>query len=327
MLVAGLTAGFAALPARAEVVIKLGTVAPDGSPWHRKLKELADIWEKDSNGQVKLRIYPGGVAGDEGDMIRKMGVGQLQAAAVTFLGLRDVDASMQAMGTPGMVTTEAEVACVMKKVTPTYEKLLADKGYVVLAWGDMGWAYFFTGRPVRTPEEAKGLKIFAWSGDPGAAEAWRKGGFQPVTLSVNDMTTSLATGMIDSFTNSPIVAFTARWYERVKYMPDVPWGRLIGATVVSADAWNKVPAELRPKLLESARRIGGDVNTAVAKMGASAIKAMEKNGLKILKLNDAERKAWTQLAEASWPVIRGKVVPEAAFDQVKRARDECRAGK
>jgi TRAP-type C4-dicarboxylate transport system substrate-binding protein len=313
--------------ASAQVVIKLGTVAPDGSPWHKKLKELGEIWEKDSGGQVKLKIYPGGVAGDESDMVRKMRVGQLQAAAITVLGLREVDPAVQAMGIPGMATTEEEVQCLMEKVTPSYTKKLADKGFVVLSWGDTGWAYFFTQKEVRMPADAKGLKIFTWAGDPGASETWRKAGFQPVVLSVNDLTTSLVTGMIDSFANNPIMAFTARWYERVKYMADVPWGRLIGATVISKDAWEKIPADLRPKLAESGKKIGVDVNQAVQKMGTSAIKAMEKNGLKVTKLNDAERKAWFELAESTWPVIRGSVVPPDAFDQVKKAREDCRAKK
>jgi TRAP-type transport system periplasmic protein len=316
-----------ATAANAEVVIKLGTIAPDGSPWHRKLKELGDTWEKESNGQVKLKIYAGGVAGDEGDMVRKMRVGQLQSAAITVLGLREVDGAVQAMGIPGMATSEAEVACIMQKVTPSYEKKLAEKGFVVLSWGDTGWAYFFTQKEVRTPKDIKGLKIFTWSGDPGAAEVWRKAGFQPVVLSVNDLTPSLVTGMVDSFANNPIMAFTARWYERVKYMPDVPWGRLVGATVITKEAWDKVPAELRPKLMESAKRVGEDVNAAVTKMGTSAIKAMEKNGLKVLTLTDTERKEWFDLAEATWPAIRGPVVPPEAFDAVKKARDECRAKK
>jgi TRAP-type C4-dicarboxylate transport system substrate-binding protein len=133
--------------------------------------------------------------------------------------------------------------------------------------------------------------------------------------------------MVQGFANSPIMAFTARWYERVKYMPDVPWGRLIGATVVKKETWEKIPAELRPKLMELAHTKGGEVNQAVAKMGTSAIKAMEKNGLTVVKLSDAERKAWFDLAESTWPAIRGPVVPAEAFDQAKKARDECRAKK
>src|SRR4030067_724628 len=67
--------------------IKMGTLAPEGSSWHRVLLEMGEDWKKVSGGTVVLRIYPGGVAGDEDAMIRKMRVGQLQAAAITGRGL------------------------------------------------------------------------------------------------------------------------------------------------------------------------------------------------------------------------------------------------
>jgi TRAP-type C4-dicarboxylate transport system substrate-binding protein len=313
------------LPAHAEVVVKLGTVAPEGSPWHRVLKELADTWDKESGGQVKLKIYPGGVAGDEGDMIRKMRVGQLQASALSFVGLRDVDPSLQGTIIPGLFANEEEVQCVLEKLSPTYKKKLADSGFVVLAWGDTGWVYFFSKKEVHTPQDLKGLKLYTWAGDPGVADAWRKIGFQPVVLSINDLTTSLATGMVDSFAFSPIVAFTARWYERTPHMVDFPWSRLAGAIVITQESWNKVPEALRPKLLDAATKAGADINKAVAKMGSSALRAMEKNGLQIIRLTDEQRKQWFTLAESSWPFVRGSIVPSPAFDQVKKARDECRA--
>src|SRR5262245_53207057 len=94
-LLAGLVAGlalFAAGPAHAgKVKVKLGTLAPDGSAWHNLLKELAEKWKTESNGDVDLKIYPGGVAGNESDMVRKMRVGQLQAAAITIIGIHDID--------------------------------------------------------------------------------------------------------------------------------------------------------------------------------------------------------------------------------------------
>ena len=313
--------------AHAEVVIKLGTVAPEGSPWHKKLKDLADTWEKDSNGQVKLKIYPGGVAGDESDMIRKMRVGQLQAAALTVVGLHDVAPRVQGMTTPAMFHTEEEFKCVMDKVTPSYQAELEKAGFEVLAWGDTGWVYFFSAKEVRTPADAKGLKIFAWAGDPGVTAVWRKAGFQPVVLSINDLTTSLATGMATSFCMSPIVAFTARWFEKAPYMTGVPWSRLAGAIVVTQDAWKKVPADVRPKLMESAKAIGVEINAAIARMGTSAIKAMEKSGLKVETLSDAEQAEWFKFGEGLWPTVRGGMVPADAFDQVKKARDECRATK
>ena len=55
--------------------IKLGTLAPDGSPWYTSLRDMDERWKEASNDEVRLKIYPGGVLGDEGDMIRRMRIG------------------------------------------------------------------------------------------------------------------------------------------------------------------------------------------------------------------------------------------------------------
>src|SRR5215813_1327971 len=106
----------AALPlssARADVIVKLGTLAPNGSTWHTLLKEMGQKWEQASGGKVKLRIYPGGVLGNESDMVKKMRIGQLQAAALTTLGLHDIAPDAQAVDVPGMVDSWATYDYVM----------------------------------------------------------------------------------------------------------------------------------------------------------------------------------------------------------------------
>ena len=135
----------AALPAaRAQkVVIKLATLAPEGSSWHLILKEMGEEWKKVSDGRVTLKIYPGGVVGDEGEMISKVRLGTIHAAAVTGTGLSEVDRGVQALQVPMLYRSDAELDYVRAKLVPTLEKRLADKGFVVLTWGEAGWVHFF----------------------------------------------------------------------------------------------------------------------------------------------------------------------------------------
>src|SRR6266567_8365450 len=88
---------------RAEEKIKLGTMAPNGSTWHTLLKEMGQKWSDASGGKVKLIIYPGGVVGNEGDMVKKTRIGQLQAAALTSIGLHEIAPEPQAIDVPMMI--------------------------------------------------------------------------------------------------------------------------------------------------------------------------------------------------------------------------------
>ena len=307
-----------------EMAVKLGTLAPSGSNWHEILKDMAERWSQASQGKVKLRIYPGGTQGSEGEMIRKMAVGQLQAAAVTSVGLHDIVPEPQALAVPLMFDTEDEVAAVMQKVQLRMESQLEKKGYVALTWGIIGSIKIFCSRPYRTPAEMASARIFTWEGDPGSVQAFRAAGFTPVVLSSTDIITSLQTGMIDCVPNVPLYALPVRLFERASHMIDVNWGFLVGATVVRKDTWERIPADLRPKLLAIARELGKKVDAEVGKLNTDAVAAMTKQGLDVVEVAQGP---WRAAAEKAWPVVRGKIVPVEFFDEVKKERDAYRAAK
>jgi TRAP-type C4-dicarboxylate transport system substrate-binding protein len=324
LLAAALLAAASPALAQQQVQIKLGTLAPNGSTWHELLKEMAVRWGEASKDGVKLRIYAGGTQGNEGEMVRKMAVGQLQGAAVTTVGLHDIAAEPQALTVPLMFDSAAELQKALPILEPKLDVLLEKKGYVPLTWGAIGAIKLFCTKPFKTPAEAAGAKIFAWEGDPGSVKAWKAAGFNPVVLSSTDVITSLQTGMIECIPNVPLYVLTARLFEKAPYMIDVNWGWLVGATVVRKDAWEKIPADLRPRLLAISRELGKKVDVEVARLNTEAVTAMEKQGLKVVKVDAA---AWRVMAEKSWPVVRGEVVPAAFFDEVKALRDAQRAGK
>lgn len=314
-------------PGHAEVVIKLGTLAPDGSPWHNLLKEMGEKWSQASEGQVKLKIYPGGIAGNESDMVRKLRVGQMQAAMITSVGIGDIHPAVKALSVPMLLRDIQELDYVVSKLAPKLEQNLAEKGFVVLNWGDAGWVKFFTQKPVKTPDQMKGIKVFAWAGDESAVEAWKICGFTPVVISSTDITTSLQTGMLEAIDTTPLAALSFQWFKYAKYMTDINWAPLAGATLISKQAWDKIPEALRPKLLEIARETGMRVKSEARKMESNAIATMKKNGLEVLSLSPAEQEEWRKAAQKAYPYIKQKVVPADMFDAVSKLRDEYRAGK
>ncbi len=305
-----------------QVQVKLGTLAPNGSTWHELLKEMAERWAQATGDQVKLRIYAGGTQGSEGEMIRKMAVGQLQGAAVTSVGLHDIAPEPQATAVPLMFETADEVHRALVQLEPRFDAALDRKGYVALQWGVIGSIKLFCTKPYRTPAEAEGAKIFVWEGDPGSVKAWKAAGFAPVVLSSTDVVTSLQTGMISCIPNVPLYVLTARLFEKAPYMLDVPWGWLVGATVLRKDAWERIPAGFRPQLAQIAKDLGKRVDAEVARLNADAVEAMKKQGLTVL---DVDQDQWRAVAERAWPVVRGAVVPAAVFDEVKAIRDAIRA--
>ena len=152
----------------------VGTVAPEGSPWHEILQQMGQDWEKISDGTVSLRIYLGGVLGDETGMLRKVRIGQLQAVALSSAGLERIERAVSCLQIPMLIDTYEELDYVWDRIAPTLEARLEQQGFVVLNWGDVGWVYFFTKEPAKTPNDIRKLKLFTSAGDPEAEKLYKE---------------------------------------------------------------------------------------------------------------------------------------------------------
>jgi TRAP-type transport system periplasmic protein len=322
MLVACL--GVASTAADAQVIVKMATLVPEGSSWHRVLKEVADRWNKISGGRVQGRLYPGGVAGDDPDVVRKMRLGTLNAAVLTTIGVGEIDKSVYALSIPMAYADYAEVYHVLEKMRSRLEGSMEAKGFVVLNWADGGWVRFFTQRPVTTPEDLKKLKFFQWAGDPKSQEIWRAAGFNPVPLPSTELATALQTGLVEAFGAPPQVAVITRYYENAKNMTDINWALLLGATVIRKDAWDRIPEDIRPQLLQTTRDAGQSLQAEIRRSGEADVEAMKKRGLNVVAVDAKTRELWRVIAESTYSKIRGDYVAADAFDEALKYRDEYR---
>lgn len=326
LLTALLGLGLAVRPAAAEeVVIKLGTSAPQGSPWHTLLKEAANKWRDLSEGKVVLRIFPGGTMGDEGDMVQKMRIGQLQAAALSTIGLHAITPEPQALDMPLLVKDNNEREHLLAKMEPELDKALADKGFIVLTWSEIGYTYFFSAKARPTLDEMRTSKLFVWSGDPASKDAWVAGGFKPVVLSAVDIVPSLTTGMIDTVVYPPTLILSLQANKYTKFMMDLPYSTLTGATVVDKRAWDKIPADLQPKLLQVFRDLGERGKQDSRKMESDALAKMKAQGLTVVHVTDGDK--WVKEVARVRDLSKGKVVPAKTFDEVLKHVADFRGHK
>ncbi|MHB1844059.1 MAG: TRAP transporter substrate-binding protein DctP [Deltaproteobacteria bacterium] len=305
------------------VVIKLATLAPQGSPYELVLKDMGRKWFDASGGRVRLRIYAGGVAGGEGDMVRKIGVGQLQAASVTTVGLHDITSEPAVLDAPGLIRSAAELDAVLPVIQGRLEQALSDKGFVAVGWANVGVARFFSASPLRRPSEARNSKLYSWEGDPNSVAGWEAAGFRPVVLSSADITPSLATGMIDSLCEPPLFAFVARTFDRTRHMLDFDWSLLSAATIVQKQTWERIPLDVRRKLLVIGAESGRELSARAKRMNDEAVDEMQRQGLIIDEPTDPAE--WQAAAERTWPIIREREVPSDLFDEVQRLALAARA--
>lgn len=305
--------------------IKLGTLAPEGSPWYTILRDMAETWSGATGGKIHVRIYPGGVAGDEPDMVRKMRVGQLHAAALSGAGLNQIAPEVQALQMPMMLASYEELDYVMERLAPKLDAILDAKGFKVLQWGDAGWVQFFAQKPVVHPDDLKRLRLFVWAGDSAYVEAWKDAGYQPVSLAATEIYTGLQSGLINAFPTTPLAALSFQWFGLGKHMTDLKWAPLVAATVISKEKWREVPDNVKPLLLKTAREAGTRFRRETRKLGDEAVQVMKKYGLVVHSVPPDAFAEWERSARAAYPSIVGKVVPAGMVEEVERLRNEYRA--
>ena len=315
---------FASAVSAQTIVIRLGTLAPRNSKWHQLILDMGEKWKQASGGKVELKVFPGGEQGDEPEMVQKVRIKKLQAVAISGAGLSGIDASVSALQVPMMLDSYQELDFVREKISPRLEKGLAQRGFVVLNWGDAGWVHFFTKQPAVHPDDIRRMKLCVLQGDSSTFQLYKVNGFHPIALAATDILTGLQTGLVDAIQSPPLLALSNQWFGGAKNMLDIPFAQLVGATLVAKDVWDKIPAPVQKQMLESARLAGVGLRDEIRKAEANSIPLMQQFGLNVVHADDKTVAEWHKLAESIYPKLRGTMVPADLFDEVKNLREEYR---
>lgn len=305
-------------------VIKLATLVPEGSVWDKALRDMGAQWSAGTQGRVTLRIYPGGVAGDEPDVVRKMRLGGLQASAVTTGGLASIDPAFHIFNIPMFFTSYPELYATLQVLEPVLKKRLEDKGFVLLSWGHGGWVYFFTREAVSDVAGLKKTKLFVWAGDEQLVQQWKTLGFQPVALAATDMMTGLQTNMIDAYPSTPLLGLTLQWYRQTPNIMGLGLAPLVGGLVVNKSTWTRISERDRASILGACEKLEHRLEVEVPRQDTTAVNEMQKRGLKVNPVKSADAAQFGGIADQFAAGIPGSRVPADILAMARKARDDFR---
>jgi TRAP-type C4-dicarboxylate transport system substrate-binding protein len=268
-----------ATTARAETtVIKIATLAPEGSSWMKVFHEFGQAVEKRAP-TLKVKYYAGGVAGDERDAVRKMRLGQINGAAVTAIGLGLIQPEVRVLELPFIFNSFAELDYVRTTLDGEFRKKFEEKGYVLLAWGDVGPVHLFTNTPVKSRDDLNQLKLWAWTDDPVVRTLFQQLGLNGVPLGVPDVLPGLQTGLINACYGSPLATLALQWNTKVKYMTSMVIGQSIGAIVLTKAAWSGLAPDAQKVLAEEAKKMQDKLLGIVRTDNGTALKKMLTIGM------------------------------------------------
>lgn len=308
--------------------IKFATLAPDGSTWMTIMKEFSSEIEKSTNGQVKFKIYPGGVQGDDKDVLRKMRINQIHSAGFTGVGLGEILPEVRILDSPFLFRNHEEVDYVSGKFFDRFARGFEKKGYILLGWAEVGFVYIYTNKPVQDAGDLKGVKMWMWEGDPLAEATFKAFDVNAIPLSVTDVMTSLQTGLIDGVYISPLACVGFQWFTKVKYVLDVPLANSNGAVLVSKKIFEKLSPEQQTIVRDAGKKYFTELVRLSRRDNQKSTEEMLKYGIKIEENEDpAILSKFEEIGKKARRELVGKLYDESLLNEVEAAVLEFRNQK
>ncbi|MBN2365173.1 MAG: ABC transporter substrate-binding protein [Calditrichaeota bacterium] len=304
--------------------IKFATLAPEGSTWMKVMDEMNAEISKLTDGNVKFKIYPGGVQGDEKDVMRKIRLGQLHSAGFTGVGMGEILSEARIMDTPFLFRSYEEIDYVTKKFYDEFSARFEEQGHVMLGWTEVGFVYVYANKPLTSPSDLKGTKMWMWEGDPVAEATFNALGVSPIPLSITDVLTSLQTNLIEAVYTSPLACVTLQWYTRVKYMMNEPLTNAAGVVLISKKMFDKMPAEYQQILKEKGREYMQKLVELSRRDNRESIELMKKNGIELVEIPAQNLEDFRQAGEQVREKLVGKLYSQELLDNVEQTLAEFR---
>lgn len=327
-LTAALGLTFLAAPALAQetIIAKVGSVAPEETPWDEWLKGVKARIEKDTGGKVKLKVFLGGKLGGEKEMVEETKNGNLQIFGGSTGAVATYVPELNVLELPFIFSSDAEADFVLDKTRDQFAKLMEAKGFVMVMWAENGWhGYGVKGKCLAKIEDMKGLKMRSQESYIHI-ETYKAFGASPVEMAVPEVLGALQTGTVDGYSNTPLFSFATSWYQGVSHYTYTKHIYQPGIMVLSKKWFDKLPEDSKKALMvRSDERAGIQ---GVRDLTGPLLDNFKAAGKTVCKLEPAAAKGFEAQVKPVWDAFAKKSPGnKAILDAVLAAKKEFAAKK
>lgn len=329
-------------------LLKFGTLAPDNTPWSAILDNFKKILQRETKemakrgeikDRLKVKLYLNGIKGDEKAMLEQIRYQKLTGGGFSTGGMSSVVPELQVFEVPFLFNNDAEADYIMDKVVlKEMEQFLEKRGLFLYCWAINGWYDFGSkNKMIVNPEDIQGCKTYTQE-SPIQTMMYETLNIRPIPLAVTEVLSGLQTGMVDTYSSTPIYALAGQWFTETKYWVDSNHVFQPAAVVFGSHWWNpldpkvkKLILSFREELQSSARK---DVRAADDSKFASRdeeilARFQERDiGIKVQKLSDAQREKFKNATkEVAQKMIAQGAFPQSLWDKLQKSLNEFRSRK
>ncbi|MBN1238203.1 MAG: TRAP transporter substrate-binding protein DctP [Gammaproteobacteria bacterium] len=292
-----------ALPA-VSAELKVASIAPDGSHWMQQMRSGAEQIRERTDGRVRIKFYPGGVMGNDAQVLRKIRIGQLQGGAFTAGGLAERYGALNLYGMPLLFRSLDEVDYIRERMDPELQRGLEEAGFVSFGFIEGGFARLMANEPIRSVDDMRRRKVWVPEGDAISFAAMESLGLSPVVLPVTDVLTGLQTGLLDIVAASPVAALVMQWHTKVRYLTDVPVSYSMGVFALDRRAFSRLDAGDQATVAEVMGDVVQGLDAASREDNRKARNVLETAGISVVKVDTSRLDELRSTIEDIYPTLK-----------------------
>jgi C4-dicarboxylate-binding protein DctP len=276
------------------IVIKFSHVTTPDTPKGRSADKFKELAEAKTSGRVKVEVYPNSQIYKDKEELEALQLGAVQMLAPSLakfgpLGVKE----FEVFDLPYIFPDKAALKRVLEGPVggQLFDKL-KERGFVGLAYWDNGFKDMTANRPLRKPEDFRGLKMRIQSSKVLDAQM-RALGAIPQVLAFSEVYQAMQTGVVDGSENTPSNIYTQKMFEVQKYLTVSQHGYIGYGVITNQKFWEGLPADIREKLQEAMQEATAYNNEIAQKDNDDALAAIKASGrTEILYLSPAEKAQW-----------------------------------
>jgi len=310
----------ATVSAAGNTTIRLACLAPAGSSWDKVFRAWGNSLKQQTGGALTFQWFPGGIAGDERDVIRKMKLGQMDAAALTSIGLGQIARPVTLLQMAGIFENYKQLNHVRDQLAPDFDALFNKEGYRILGWGDAGFGRIFSKKPILKPDDYKAVRPWVPREDSSLPEFMKIVGANGVPLGIPEVFPALQTGMVDTVVASAIAAVALQWFRYVTHMSKDANIAIVGATLMRDDLFKTIAPDHQKALMETAKKAHSTLVAQVQVEDVRAHKTLLGRGIQEFDTlgTPAQKAQWEKVNTELIKRLTGRLWSKELLDKVQK---------
>lgn len=306
--------------------IRVAALAPRDSDLAKRFIKIDKALRTATNNGWGIRLYAGGVAGDEPDVLRKMKVGQMDASNVTTTGLSQIVREVAVLDTPGVITNYKQFEAVTTTMRNEWESSFGKVGFKLVAWGETGQYRWFSKSPITRPSDLKNVRPWVWPASWILKEIYHVVGCNGVPLGVPEVYGALQTGMIDTVITTAVALVSLQWHVNLNHMTHDTFGVLVNALVMNGEKFKQLPPEVARLLQKEAEDAAQNDKVETRKADEKSYANLKTRGYKVDEFSAAGRQEYTAMEKAVREHLVGRLYPPEMLARVQKIATEAGGG-